>query len=107
MLGVGVIWRPEIFAEAYGIGLPDEGSKSALRSLIGGSEIGLGLVQMLHQRLGLDSRSLDMVAAFMIGSIAMVRLASMAAFAGWSRSGIIEFGLEAVCLAILIVALKR
>ena len=88
----------------YGIALDEPSARTAIRSIIGGGEIALGLALVFGRRAGATHRALNAFAALVFGCVGAVRLSSAAVEGILSlssqpfREGMIELGLAVLCL---------
>ena len=88
----------------YGIALEEPSARTAIRSIIGGGEIALGLSLVFGRRAGASHLALNAFAALVFGCVGAVRLSSAAVEGILSlssqpfREGMIELGLAVLCL---------
>ena len=88
----------------YGIAIDEPSARTAIRAIIGGGEIALGLALVFGRRAGSSDRALNAFAALVFGCVGAVRLSSAAVegiltLSGQPfREGMIELGLAVLCL---------
>jgi len=73
-LGIVTVIDPAIFTRLYQIGLPTLTSKTTIAAIIGGSEIGAGIVFILRKKLQLDDRTLACLGGAVFSGILTIRL---------------------------------
>ncbi|MEL7196780.1 MAG: hypothetical protein AAGL10_00555 [Pseudomonadota bacterium] len=78
ILGVWSFADPEVFTELYGIDVAKPSAKIALRSMIGGGEIGLGLFMCLGGRFGVPLHSRLWLAASLFACVFLARAGAIA-----------------------------
>jgi len=72
-MGIWTLIDPTIFTKLYAIILPEQQSRVALRAIIGGGEIGLGLFLCFGGWLGASQVILTRFAALLFGSVVLAR----------------------------------
>lgn len=75
-LGMVTLIRPEIMSY-YAIGLDQPSARVAMRAMIGGGEIGIGVVLILGGRINLSSRQLSLIAAAIFICVGLSRVAAV------------------------------
>jgi len=97
ILGVWSFADPEIFTDLYGIDVAKPSATIALRSMIGGGEIGLGLFMCLGGRFGVSLHSRLLLAASLFACVFVAR--AVAVILAWpevSTGTIRELAIEGV-----------
>ena len=61
----------------YAIGLDHPSARVAMRAMIGGGEIGIGVVLILGGRINLSSRQLSLIAAAVLICVGLSRVAAV------------------------------
>lgn len=72
-LGAWSFFDPGIFIQLYGIGVANSTAKIALRAMIGGGEIGLGLYILVGGNFNISHWSRLTLATFVFGSVFVAR----------------------------------
>ncbi len=72
-LGLWSFIDPGIFKQFYGIEAGNPSAEIALRAMIGGGEIGLGLFMLFGDMLSVPIRSRLVLAAFVFGGVCIAR----------------------------------
>lgn len=75
-LGIVTLIQPEIMSY-YAIGLDQPSARVAMRAMIGGGEIGIGVVLILGGRINLSSRQLSLIAAAIFVCVGLSRVAAV------------------------------
>ncbi|KEO89750.1 hypothetical protein EH31_11375 [Erythrobacter longus] len=75
-LGIVTLIQPEIMSY-YAIGLDQPSARVAMRAMIGGGEIGIGVVLILGGRINLSSRQLSLTAAAIFICVGLSRVAAV------------------------------
>lgn len=75
-LGLVTLIQPEIMSY-YAIGLDQPSARVAMRAMIGGGEIGIGVVLILGGRINLSSRQLSLIAAAIFICVGLSRVAAV------------------------------
>ncbi|MBY6129483.1 DUF4345 family protein [Qipengyuania aquimaris] len=75
-LGLVTLIQPEIMSY-YAIGLDQPSARVAMRAMIGGGEIGIGVVLILGGRINLFSRQLSLIAAAIFICVGLSRVAAV------------------------------
>lgn len=75
-LGIASLIQPEIMSY-YAIGLDQPSARVAMRAMIGGGEIGIGVVLILGGRINLSSRQLSLTAAAIFICVGLSRVAAV------------------------------
>jgi hypothetical protein len=110
IFGIWSFADPEIFAKLYSIDTSAPSATSAMRAMVGGGEIGLGLFLLLGRKLKVSLRSRLLLATFLFVCVFIARASAIAL--EWSEvsSGTIrELAIEGVlaCAFVAFVALVR
>ena len=75
-LGVLTFVSPEVLGY-YSIGVDNASARIAIRAMIGGGEVALGMVILAGQRIGLTIQQRSLIAALVFLSVAIARLSSV------------------------------
>ncbi len=75
-LGLVTLIQPEIMSY-YAIGLDQPSARVAIRAMIGGGEIGIGVVLILGGRINLSSSQLSLIAAAIFICVGLSRVAAV------------------------------
>ena len=75
-LGIATLIQPEIMSY-YAIGLDHPSARVAMRAMIGGGDIGIGVVLILGGRINLSSRQLSLIAAAVFICVGLSRVAAV------------------------------
>jgi len=78
ILGVWSFADPEVFTDLYGIDVAKPSATIALRSMIGGGEIGLGLFLFLGKKFGVPLQSRLLLAASLFAFVSLARAGAIA-----------------------------
>ena len=81
-LGVLTLIRPEVL-EYYSIGVDSASARTAIRAMIGGGEIGIGLVLLGGGRFGFSFKQRSSIAVVIFGIVGLVRIGS-----AWIEGGL-------------------
>lgn len=71
--GIVTLIYPEVFNSLYGLEMPTSDSIAAIRTIIGGSEIALGLLFLIGPKVGVSNKSLSIIGASIFSSLVMAR----------------------------------
>lgn len=105
VLGVWVVFDPEIFTQIYGISAPTSEARSTLRAVIGGTELALAAVFLLPRIFGLSQHSLHNLGLAIFACIVSVRIGHIVFDAPVSARMLREVAIEfAIALAFLMLA---
>lgn len=97
VLGLWSFIDPEIFKQLYGIEAGNPSAAIALRAIIGGGEIGLGLFMLFGGMLSVPLRSRLVLAAFVFGGVCIARaLAIILSSSVFTDGSIREMAIEGV-----------
>jgi len=72
--GVATLIFPSIFTKLYGVELPTSDAVAAIRAIVGGGEIALGLIFLLRARLGFTDKSLLILGGAIFSAIVCARI---------------------------------
>ena len=103
-IGIFTILFPNVM-EYYGIAVNRPEPRIAIRGIIGGGELGLGLGLVFGKYIGMEQRTLNGVSAFVFLSVGLVRLGAIYPETGdllnWQpwREGLFEVFLGAIAAA--------
>lgn len=106
ILGVWSFADPEIFTDLYGIDAAKPSAAIALRSMIGGGEIGLGLFMCLGGRFGVSLHSRLLLAVLLFACVFFAR--GGAVILDWpevSSGTLIELAIEGVLASAFVTLL--
>ncbi|MEL6540279.1 MAG: hypothetical protein AAFQ34_02645 [Pseudomonadota bacterium] len=81
-LGMLTLVRPEILGY-YSIGLENNQARIAIRAMIGGGELALGLVIAAGQRIGISVKQRSLIAACVFLCVGLARLSAI-----WMEGGL-------------------
>lgn len=111
-IGVSTIFFPTVM-EYYGIAIDRPESRIAIRAIIGGGELGLGLALVLGKYIGMEQRTLNGVSAFVFLSVGLVRLGAIYPerfhLSNWQpwREGLLEVFFGALAIAAFLLSSLR
>lgn len=105
--GAATLIYPRIFTVLYGVSLPSNDALAAIRAIVGGSEIGLGVVYLFRARFGIPDRPLLFLGFAIFSGIATARLYHLVIEASASGRFFRELAAEAFIAALFLLALKQ
>lgn len=101
ILGAATFYYPDLFTILYGVELPTPESRVAIRAIIGGGELGLGICFLFGTRYGLTNIALTRLALTVFCSVVLARVIAIFLERSFSLTLLRELAIEAVILFIL------
>jgi len=95
-LGITTLSFPGLFERFYQLGLSEPSARALIQSLVGGTEIALGIGLIWARRFGFDIPTLLRFCALILTTIAAFRVATMIGWRAISGVGAVEVSLEAL-----------